>query len=96
MTTRPAAITDFVQSGTISADPRITFAGAALTPAEEPPPDVTFVNTTRLSETGLSAVERAQARSGARTDNTYEGAAGPIAYSATLSPATNRLDFAAT
>ncbi len=94
--TRPAAVTDFIQSGTIAGDPKITFAGATLTPATEPPPDVTFINTTRLSAAGVSAAERARVRSAVRFANTYTGAAGPIAYKATLSPTTNRLDFSAT
>lgn len=92
VTTRPAAVTDLVQSGTIAGDTPVTFAGATVSPVTEAPPAVTF-KTTRLSASGLAASRRSEARSAARLSDTYTGAAGPIAYKATLSHETHRLDF---
>jgi hypothetical protein len=92
VTTRQPAITDVIQSGTVDVNAPITFAGAMLTPEPEAPPNVTFA-TTRLTASNLGASHAAVGSSAARLTDTFSGAAGPIAYKATLSRSTDRLDF---
>jgi hypothetical protein len=92
VTTHQPTITDFIKSGTIHIKEPVTFAGATLAPEQEAPPEVTF-KTTRLPAMGDSAVSLLRAKKAAHLAGSYIGSLGPIAYDATLSPASGRYDF---
>lgn len=104
--TSPPALTDFIQSGTLDVDAPVTFAGGGIAPEPEPPAVVTLSAMRRAGSAGTMRsaalapsfdVGAAPATSprpaqGENATN-YSGTTGGIDYAASISRATDRLDF---
>lgn len=93
--TQPASIPQVIKSGTVDLSAPITFAGGVTTSQTEPTPDVTFA-AARATAANAAAARRAEERTVLRMAGAISGKAGPITYSATISRASDKLDFSVT